>query len=600
MARKIFLFLFTIMLSLQLFSAMRTDKSVWGIPIDRPGKDDGNKEMVLAPDRKSIQWKKGSATGDNLTMEQVDNEITAKVPGVPAVVENSKKPTKAELTSTVSKAVNDLEDKCNVRNDKQDQRIAANTEKPTEEQILNYIKAALADYLVKNIAEGSPNVTITNNNGVFTIAVEASGSVDWGNITNRPTFFDTDIEHIVGLFTEGAIKATLLPDYRTKTETDAYINTVKLNLEQMINDVDSKFSNWKVRQIVEGSTNVHIREIDNGLYEISVDTPAVGLSLADVDNEITKKVPEVPAVAKNTAKVGITPEQVQAIEDNSKKTGITAEQANEIAENTKKVGITPEQVQAIEDNSKKTGITAEQANEIAENTRKVGITPKQAGNIEANNAKPTTDDVVYEIESRVPQQPAVLANSKKPTLKEVDKEIDKKTVEIKNTIKDELSHDFILIEDAVKSTSLTVLTTDVVIASGYKALSVDNWLYFDTEGAEQRDHTVRFYFFIPDRVKNIQIYTNFDIPISAVGQTLFYRCGMRVSGLSKITGPGDTYHLEKDNVINLVDTLQISSRYYNQFASVEVTIRTDKDNKYVGSAVYCFAIVINYWEPKEG
>ena len=91
MARKIFLFLFTIMLSLQLFSAMRTDKSVWGIPIERPGKDDGNKEMVLAPDRKSIQWKKGPATGDGVTIEQVQEEITNRVPTVAAVQANTAK-----------------------------------------------------------------------------------------------------------------------------------------------------------------------------------------------------------------------------------------------------------------------------------------------------------------------------------------------------------------------------------------------------------------------------------------------------------------------------------------------------------------------------
>ena len=87
----------------------------------------------------------------------------------------------------------------------------------------------------------------------------------------------------------------------------------------------------------------------------------------------THGLPQIAAVAANTAKVGITTQQASDITANNAKVGITPTQASEITANTAKVGITQTQADDITANNAKTGITAQQATDITTNNAKVGV-----------------------------------------------------------------------------------------------------------------------------------------------------------------------------------------------------------------------------------
>ncbi len=121
----------------------------------------------------------------------------------------------------------------------------------------------------------------------------------------------------------------------------------------------------------------------------------------------TEQSTQDEAIAANTAKVGITPTQASEISANTAKVGITPAQASEISANTAKVGITPAQASEISANTAKVGITPAQASEISANTAKVGITPAQASEISANTSK------VGYTEALVSANPDVVANTAK-------------------------------------------------------------------------------------------------------------------------------------------------------------------------------------------
>jgi uncharacterized protein YpmB len=138
---------------------------------------------------------------------------------------------------------------------------------------------------------------------------------------------------------------------------------------------------------------------------VSQHTAAIALNTAKVG--ITPE--QSAAILANTAKVGISQEQSAAILANTAKIGLTqgvlddiainnakisytdaalvAQHTTDIAANTLKVGITPEQSAAIVANTAKVGITAQQAADIVANNAKVGISTQQAADIVANNAK---------------------------------------------------------------------------------------------------------------------------------------------------------------------------------------------------------------------
>jgi hypothetical protein len=97
-------------------------------------------------------------------------------------------------------------------------------------------------------------------------------------------------------------------------------------------------------------------------------------------------------VAANTAKVGITSQQVSAIEANTNKVGITVDQANAIVANTAKNSY------PTADATKVGHISVTQAvnldtleSDVTTNNAKVGITTQQAADITANNAKISFD-----------------------------------------------------------------------------------------------------------------------------------------------------------------------------------------------------------------
>jgi hypothetical protein len=98
-------------------------------------------------------------------------------------------------------------------------------------------------------------------------------------------------------------------------------------------------------------------------------------------------------VVANTAKVGITSQQVSAIEVNTNKVGITVDQANAIVSNTAKNSY------PTADATKVGHISVTQAvnldtleSDVTTNNAKVGITTQQAADITANNAKISFDN----------------------------------------------------------------------------------------------------------------------------------------------------------------------------------------------------------------
>ena len=108
----------------------------------------------------------------------------------------------------------------------------------------------------------------------------------------------------------------------------------------------------------------------NGNY-INIDT----LSLQeDISLNSDNIAINTEAISENTAKVGITPQQISDIGVNNSKVGITPLQASEIIANTAKAGISPSQSSAILANTEKVGITTSQASNIVTNSNKVGYT----------------------------------------------------------------------------------------------------------------------------------------------------------------------------------------------------------------------------------
>ena len=154
---------------------------------------------------------------------------------------------------------------------------------------------------------------------------------------------------------------------------------------------------------------------------IAANTAKVGLSTDQVDDVVANTVARhthvnktvldnttvaftdehVDTIAANTAKVGITQQQADAIVANTAKVGITVQQADAIVANTAKVGITQQQADAIVANTSTSHVhanrlvldgttapfTVEQADAIVANTTKVGITQQQADAIVANTTK---------------------------------------------------------------------------------------------------------------------------------------------------------------------------------------------------------------------
>tara|TARA_B110000285_G_scaffold56739_1_gene64573 strand:+ start:11250 stop:14246 length:2997 start_codon:yes stop_codon:yes gene_type:complete len=108
----------------------------------------------------------------------------------------------------------------------------------------------------------------------------------------------------------------------------------------------------------------------NGNY-INIDT----LSLQeDISLNSDNIAINTEAISENTAKVGITPQQISDIGVNNSKVGITPLQASDIVANTAKAGISPSQSSAILANTEKVGITSSQASNIVTNSNKVGYT----------------------------------------------------------------------------------------------------------------------------------------------------------------------------------------------------------------------------------
>ena len=108
----------------------------------------------------------------------------------------------------------------------------------------------------------------------------------------------------------------------------------------------------------------------NGNY-INIDT----LSLQeDISLNSDNIAINTEAISENTAKVGITPQQISDIGVNNSKVGITPLQTSEIIANTAKAGISPSQSSAILANTEKVGITTSQASNIVTNSNKVGYT----------------------------------------------------------------------------------------------------------------------------------------------------------------------------------------------------------------------------------
>ena len=108
----------------------------------------------------------------------------------------------------------------------------------------------------------------------------------------------------------------------------------------------------------------------NGNY-INIDT----LSLQeDISLNSDNIAINTEAISENTAKVGITPQQISDIGVNNSKVGITPLQTSEIIANTAKAGISPSQSSAILANTEKVGITSSQASNIVTNSNKVGYT----------------------------------------------------------------------------------------------------------------------------------------------------------------------------------------------------------------------------------
>ena len=116
----------------------------------------------------------------------------------------------------------------------------------------------------------------------------------------------------------------------------------------------------------------------------------------DITVEVTSDgitVNQANQIIANTQKVGYTDALVSANTDvvnNTAKIGITAQQVSDIATNNSKVEITVQQASDIVTNNDKIGITTEQSSNIISNNSKVGITPTQTTAISDNSSSINT------------------------------------------------------------------------------------------------------------------------------------------------------------------------------------------------------------------
>ena len=157
-----------------------------------------------------------------------------------------------------------------------------------------------------------------------------------------------------------------------------------LQAEQIIQNTAIALNTTKVGVTPEQASTIgNTTGINTGDQDIS----GIAINASAITTLQGEQTTQNTAIALNAAKTGITSQQASDITANNAKVGITSQQASDITANNTKVGITTAQASEITANTLKTGITSQQASDITANNAKVGITSQQASDITANNTK---------------------------------------------------------------------------------------------------------------------------------------------------------------------------------------------------------------------
>ena len=157
-----------------------------------------------------------------------------------------------------------------------------------------------------------------------------------------------------------------------------------LQAEQIIQNTAIALNTAKVGVTPEQASTIgNTTGINTGDQDIS----GIAINASAITTLQGEQTTQNTAIALNAAKTGITSQQASDITANNAKVGITSQQASDITANNTKVGITTAQASEITANTLKTGITSQQASDITANNAKVGITSQQASDITANNTK---------------------------------------------------------------------------------------------------------------------------------------------------------------------------------------------------------------------